>query len=76
MAPRPHLAPGGCGKVLTLRGGQGSASRATAHEFPGGADKEPHGPAEPHRTSGGYCSRVIYRDFYSNPWQSMITIDT
>lgn len=27
-------------------------------------------------SSGGYFSCVIYSDFYSELWQSMITIDT
>lgn len=82
--PRGHARPPDPGAVprgdavrrLTRQGGQGAASRAAAREFPGGAHKEPHGPAEPHRTAGGYCSGVIYSDFYSDPWQSMIAIDT
>lgn len=74
--PQTPPGPGGMRQGADTAGRAGSASRATAHEFPGGADTEPHGPAEPHRTAGGYCSHVIYRDFCSNPWQSMITIDT
>lgn len=75
--PDPSAVPcGDAARRLTRQGGQGAASRAAAPEFPGGAHKEPHRRAEPHRTAGGYCSGVIYSDFYSDPWQSMIAIDT